>query len=43
LYKTYRAVKHLGSLVPAFLDVVFESIRVQRLEQLEAAQEFGRH
>lgn len=42
-WETYRAVEHLGALVPAFLDVILESIRIQRLEELEATQELGRH
>jgi hypothetical protein len=34
---TYWAVEHLVPLVSAFLDMVLESIRIQGLEQLEAA------
>ncbi len=41
--ETYRAVEHLDPLVSALLDVVLESVRVQWLEQLKAAEELGGH
>jgi hypothetical protein len=41
--QTYWAIQHLNPLVSALLDVVFESIRIQRLEQLKATEELGGH
>jgi hypothetical protein len=40
---TYRTVEHLVPLVPSFLDVVLEGVRIQGLEQLKAAQELRGH
>lgn len=39
---TYRTVEKLVPLVPALLDVALEGIRVERLEQLKAAEELCR-
>lgn len=38
---TYRTVQHAVSLVSALLDVVLQSSRVKRLQQLKATQELG--
>lgn len=40
---TYRTVEHVLTFVSALLDVSFESTRIERLQQLEAAQQLTRN
>lgn len=40
---TYRTVEHLLPLVAPLLNVALERARVERLEQLKAAQQLRRH
>jgi hypothetical protein len=41
--KTYRTIEHAVSLIPAFLDVILQGARIERLEQLKTAEQLGRN